>query len=190
MASGAVISWTRVPASGGPTTSARDSLATNLLLASIKRSRPTRTGTKADAAILKIAEKVPARSATTYRYSRRRTPASAAAGMEPSSPARTTSQTIISGRRRSRSTHAPATRPTATSGAACAAVKSPIWVGVAPSTSTATSGRANCVTADPISEMLWPAQTLAKSGSRQRPASRTWRLCLPRRSGCQVAVHV
>ena len=66
--------------------------------------------------------------------------------MEPSTSTRPTSAAIITRRRRMRSTHTPAGRPTMRKAAVEAAVSSPTWNVVAWSVRTASSGMANRLT--------------------------------------------
>jgi hypothetical protein len=78
--------------------------------------------------------------------------------------ARPRSATIITGRRRSRSTHTPATSPRQTTGTIEAAERSPIAVGPAPRTSRAARGRALPEMPEPSLETVCPTHSLRKSG--------------------------
>ena len=67
------------------------------------------------------------------------------------------------GRRRSRSTQAPATRPTTSAAATSMLRRTATSIGPAPSVRIATSGRAMRVMSDPKIEMLAAAQTRTKA---------------------------
>ena len=114
----------------------------------------------------------PVKKETMYKCSMCSTPNSAAAGIVTSRNALARSDAISIGRRRSLSTHTPAKRPTIRKGRFCAATSTPIWPGVALSTSTAVRGRASAVTSEPKKEMVSPAQNLRKSGLCHRPVKR------------------
>ena len=75
---------------------------------------------------------------------------------------------MSSGRRRTRSTHAPANKPTRSTARLDETTMSAIWFGPAPRTRSATSGTAVRVTTDPSSEIVWPTQSFRKSGCRHR----------------------
>src|SRR5690242_16512426 len=72
-----------------------------------------------------------------------------------------------SGRRASRSTHAPARKPTSRTARLPATTRAAISFGPAPRTRTASSGIAVRVTTDPSSDTVWPAQSFMKSACRQ-----------------------
>ena len=74
----------------------------------------------------------------------------------------------MTGRRRSRSTHAPARNPTSSTARLADTTISAISVGPAPSTSSATSGTAVRVTTEPTSEIVCPTHSFMKSACRQR----------------------
>ena len=103
----------------------------------------------------------------------RRTPLTAASGMISSRAARPRSAAIITGRRRTRSTHTPAKSPTSRIGADPAAASSPICQGVASRVSAAISGTASAVTCEPTSEIAEPAQNFRNSRCRQSEATMT-----------------
>src|SRR5207245_2045901 len=75
---------------------------------------------------------------------------------------------MSSGRRRSRSTHAPATSPTSSTPALVTITRTASSHGPAPRTSSATRGTAVLVTTEPSSDTVWPAQSLTKSRCCQR----------------------
>ena len=104
---------------------------------------------------------------TTYNCSIRRTFATYATGIDTRTTARTRSARIRTGRRGSRSTHAPAISPTRRTERLPATTRNAISVGPAPSTSNANSGIAVRVTTDPSSETVWPAHSFMNSGWRQ-----------------------
>ena len=84
------------------------------------------------------------------------------------------SQTTITGRRGSRSTHAPAGRPISSQGSQAAAVSTATWKVPASRTATATRGSATVVTLLPTLLTAWPAQSSRKSRCRSSPpAGRT-----------------
>src|SRR5205823_1792654 len=89
-------------------------------------------------------------AATTYNCSMSNTCSSAASGIEARSTARPMSAAIKTGRRRRRSTHAPASRPTTRTGAVLIATSRPICIGVAFSTKTAARGSAVPLAAGPV----------------------------------------
>ena len=68
------------------------------------------------------------------------------------------------GRRRSRSTQRPASRPKTRTGAEIVAASRPIWAGLAPSARSAVSWIAVLVICDPNFEIVWPVHSLRKSG--------------------------
>ena len=103
----------------------------------------------------------------------RRAPVIAASGMISSNAARPRSAAIITGRRRTRSTHTPAKRPTSRTGADPAADSSPICQGVASRVSAAISGTASAVTSEPMLEIAAPAQNFRNSRCRQSEATMT-----------------
>src|SRR4051794_1495769 len=74
-----------------------------------------------------------------------------------------TSLQIRSGRRGSRSTQAPAKKPTSRTARLADTTRIAISVGPAPSTSRATSGTAVRVTTDPSADTVWPAQSFMNS---------------------------
>ncbi len=74
---------------------------------------------------------------------------------------------MSSGRRRSRSTQAPAKKPTRSTARLAETTSSAISSGPAPSTSSATRGTAVRVTTEPSSDTVWPAQSFMKSACRQ-----------------------
>src|SRR6202142_320953 len=87
--------------------------------------------------------------------------------MENSRTARMASAPMSRGRRRNRSTQAPANNPTRSTARLADTTSSAISNGPAPSTSSATSGTAVRVTTDPSSDTVWPAQSFMKSAWRQ-----------------------
>src|SRR6478672_2513937 len=101
----------------------------------------------------------------------RRTPATYATGIDSSRSARARSVAIRTGRRDSRSTHAPAKNPTSRVARLAATTRRAISNGPAPSTSRATSGIAVRVTTEPRAEIVWPAQSFMKSEWRHRDSS-------------------
>jgi len=78
---------------------------------------------------------------------------------------------IISGRRRVRSTSAPAKRPTSSTAVEADATRIPTSMAVACRVRTAAMGRAVRVTTEPISETVWPVQSFMKSACRQSERS-------------------
>ena len=112
IAIGAVSTRTSTPPMPNPANSTADSVAASAPLARTRSSRPTTTGRYALSATSKNVVRTAAPAAT-------RTPGAARAsrraprwGSTPSSAARPRSAQIMTGRRRSRSTQAPATNPT------------------------------------------------------------------------------
>src|SRR4029077_15161334 len=103
----------------------------------------------------------------------RSTPAMYASGIEKRTTARMASAQMSNGRRRRRSTHAPAKSPTRSTARLAATIRSAICSGPAPSTRSATSGTAVRVTTDPSSETVWPAHSFLKSALRQSDAFST-----------------
>lgn len=75
----------------------------------------------------------------------------------------------MTGRLARQSTHTPAARPTASTGAVPAAASAPIWNGVAPRVKAATSGNASAVTADPTPETTLAPHSRTNAGERQTP---------------------
>jgi len=79
-----------------------------------------------------------------------------------------TSAQIRSGRRRSRSTHAPAKNPTSRTARLAATTSNAISNGPAPSTRRATSGTAVLVTTEPSSDTVCRSHSFMKSECRHR----------------------
>ncbi len=102
-------------------------------------------------------------NATAYSCSIRSAPMAYAIGIQKRSAARIMSVQIRIGRRRSRSTHAPATRPTSSTARLAEMTSTASWSGPAPSTRSATSGSAVRVTTDPSWDTVWPVHSLTKS---------------------------
>ena len=101
----------------------------------------------------------------------------AAAGIDASSSARPISAHTRIGRRRTRSTHTPATRPKSRLGREPAAASNPICEGVALRTSTAVSGSATAVMAVPAPEVTWATHRRRNAGFRHRFGG--WLIGLP-----------
>ena len=87
------------------------------------------------------------------------------------------SAAIITGRRRKRSTHAPANRPKRRCGRPAAAASTPKAIGDAPRLKAASSGSATAVNCEPTADADWAAHNRAKSPSRAMPRARLtfWR---------------
>jgi hypothetical protein len=100
-------------------------------------------------------------------------PRRAAAGMVARSSARPMSPTISNVRRRYRSTHTPAKRPTRREGAVPTAARRPISAGVALSVMAAMSGSARLVRALPNREIVCPTHSFMKSAWRQSVGARS-----------------
>ena len=94
-----------------------------------------------------------------------------ASGMLPRIAARPRSATIMTGRRRSRSTQAPATSPRVSPAMSSADLIAATSAAPAPSTRIAAKGSAVRVTNDPSWEATVAAQSRTKSPSRQRSGS-------------------
>src|SRR4029079_5356836 len=112
-------------------------------------------------------ESIDARKATTINWPIDSQPPIAATGIEPRQTARPRSATIITGRRRSRSTHAPATRPIATPPTISNARMAATSPGPAPRTRIAANGNAARVTSEPKIETVAALKTRTKTGLRQ-----------------------
>ena len=97
-------------------------------------------------------------------------PPIAASGMDPSSAARPMSAQIRTGRRRSRSTQAPATNPTSSAATRSSERRTAISIGPARSVSIATNGSAIRVTNDPKTETVAADHTRTNARLRRRPA--------------------
>jgi len=106
-------------------------------------------------------------NATTYSCSIRSVPESAAAGIDSRRTARIASAAIISGRRRARSTKAPANRPMRRTAVDADATRMPTCNASACRVMTATIGSAVRVTTEPSSETVCPLQSFMKSACRQ-----------------------
>src|SRR6266542_961318 len=156
------------PATPGPATYATELPVASFAFASISEVRCTSEGRYAAAAIPNTAPRTPSANATPYSTSMRSRPSAVAPGTASRISARPTSVQMRIGRRRRRSTHAPATSPTSTGGRYSATRSSPIWPGDAPNIMTAVSGNASGVIWDPSTEMVCPVHSFKKSPCRHR----------------------
>jgi hypothetical protein len=103
------------------------------------------------------------RKATATRSSIRSAPSAAATGIVVSRAARAASAAIITGRRRKRSTHAPASRPKSRCGRPAAAASTPKAIGEAPRLKAASSGSATAVNCEPTADVDCATHSRAKS---------------------------
>src|SRR4029079_6179431 len=112
-------------------------------------------------------ESIDARNATTISWPIDSQPPIAATGIDPRQTARPRSAAIITGRRRSRSTHALATRPMSTPPTISKARMAATSPGPAPSTRIAANGNAVRVTSEPKIETVAALKTRPKTGVRK-----------------------
>jgi len=151
---GAVSHCTRRPATLGPAICARERLISSFMLPSTSCSRDTTCVRKDWYATSKKAVSTPTQNPATYSCSMCRAPSSAMQGTLPRRSARPRSAATNNGRRRRRSTNAPAGRLNNRKGADWAAVKIPSSSGEARSTRIAVSGRARRVISAPSNEIV------------------------------------
>ena len=104
---------------------------------------------------------------TTSSCQNVRTPRAKASGIEPSRTARPRSAQIRTGRRRRRSTQAPATRPKTSVAISSTARRSATSIAPEPRTRMAANGSASRVTSDPKIEIVAALQTRTKAWLRQ-----------------------
>ena len=114
-----------MPANPGPPISAIAPVMPILALPSSSRRSGSIAGRYVRYAISNTEPSAASTNATTYSCSMRSVPANAAAGTESTTNARSTSATIISGRRRDRSTSAPAKSPTSSTAVEADATRMP-----------------------------------------------------------------
>lgn len=115
----------------------------------------------------KNVDRIAAANATTISWGRPRIPRTNATGIEPSRIARPRSVQIMIGRRRSRSTHAPAASPMISAATCSAARIAEISSGPACNTRIAANGRAVRVMSEPKMEIVLADQTARNARSRQ-----------------------
>jgi hypothetical protein len=108
----------------------------------------------------------------TVGCSTRSTPSAAAIGIDASAAARAMSAAIMIGRRRSRSTHTPATSPKQIPASTSDAVTNATCSGRACRYRIAVNGNAVRPTSEPNTEIVCPAHSRTKSGCRQSPVNR------------------
>ena len=168
IANGAETNWTRPPARPGPPISAIDELVASLLLASTTLSVPTSDGTYAGYAASNTEARHASANIATYSWAMVRAPATNATGIDRRIAARIRSDAMSNGRRRRRSTHAPATKPTSSTARLTETTSSAISVGPAPRTRSATRGTAVRVTTLPSRDTVWPVHSFMKSAWRHR----------------------
>ncbi len=151
---GAVSSATSTPAAPNPANSTAADVADMAPLARSSSERGTIVGRYARSARSKNVVQMAATIATRYTCGSVSHPPAAASGIEPSSAARTRSAQMSTGRRRRRSTHAPATNPTSSAATSSTARSSATSSGPALSVRIATNGRAIRVTNEPNTEIV------------------------------------
>ena len=161
------------PAAPGPATCVTCSLPCSLALPSSRSSPPSSAGRKARYAVAKKTVVVPASSATTINWVMVSQPTAAATGTLAKTASDTRSAVIMTRRRGSRSTQAPAGRPTISQGSHAAAVSTLIANTPACSTVSATRGSATLEMLLPKLLVVSPIQSSRKSrkaSSRSGPA--------------------
>ena len=154
IAIGAVSSFTRNPAAPNARNSIALAVAASAPLARTSSARETMVGRYALSATSKKVVSTAASDDTSSTWASVSQPPTAARGMDPSSTALPRSAQIITGRRRRRSTQAPATNPTRRAAMRSAARSAAISMGPARRVSIATNGSAMRVTNEPKTETV------------------------------------
>ncbi len=152
-----------MPLMPNPANSATEPLAARALLASSRRSRSTIVGRYALSAASKNVVSTAASAATARSCHRASVPNMNEMGITLSTAARPRSAQINTGRRRSRSTHAPATSPTMSAATRSMLRRTATSIGPASRVRMATRGRAIRVISEPKIEMLAAVQTRTKA---------------------------
>ena len=177
IAIGAVSSFTRNPAAPNARNSIALEVAARAPFARTSSARATMVGRYALSATSKKVVSTAASDDTSSTWASVSQPPTAATGMEPSRTARPRSAQIITGRRRSRSTHAPATNPTSRAATRSTARSAAISMGPARRVSIATNGSAMRVTNEPKTETVAALHRSMNARLRRSPgrgAPRAW----------------
>src|SRR6478735_9272160 len=166
IASGALRSRSKVPARAGPAVCATAPAVSSRACARCSPLRSTRRGTKDwDAASL-TSETAPNSRTTTSSSGKVSTSKAQASGIRPRRPALARSVATITGRRRTRSTSAPTTRPSSRYGSHRAELSQPTCVALPASVTRTRVCNASAVTAVPRPETASPHQKRPNSGER------------------------
>ncbi len=169
MAIGAVSRLTRNPATPNAANSTAELVAASAPLARTRSSRPTTVGRYARSATSKNVVSTAARADTMNTCGSVSQPPIAATGMLPSSTARPRSAQMRTGRRRRRSTQAPAANPTSSAATRSRLRSTATSIGPAWSVRMATNGSAIRVTKLPNTEIVAAAHTRMNAPLRHRP---------------------
>src|ERR1035437_848566 len=161
--------WAASPANRRPAIAATEAPPWSRALPATGSAAVTREGRQTWYAVAKKALAVPASSATTTSWPVLSTPSQAAAGRLAYSSAEITSQPIISGRARSRSTQAPAGRPITSHGRYAAAVRAATAKVLARRTVTAASGTPTTAIELPAPLIVSPIHSSRKFRCPNRP---------------------
>src|SRR3984957_11417137 len=152
-ASGAPVSLISAPAAPGPETSAVDCASAFLACASTRRARGTIWVSTTCAALPALVFTAPITNPTTYSQVIDKAPSHQAIGTDATVQATLISPTTYTGNLRTRSSHTPVGNEKKMNGAVSIAVRKPICVGEARSSTAAVSGNASSVTCPPNEEM-------------------------------------